>query len=188
MIDGFSKFVWIYSMKTTSTKKILNKLWDQQKTFGKYPACIFTDRGSAFTSDFKDYCTEKQIDYVLITTGVPRGNGQVERIHKIIIPILTKLSVDQPIKWYRFVNRVRSSINATYQKSVGMTPFEVLFGVKMRHKENIDILHVRARIGGLFNEELFNENRHDLRITARKNIQKIQKSPSLLSYTRKKTL
>jgi len=62
VIDGFSKFVWIYPTKTTSAKEVLNKLQNQQKTFGN-PARIVTDRGSAFTSsDFKDYCAEEQID------------------------------------------------------------------------------------------------------------------------------
>jgi len=51
-----------------------------------------------------------------------------------------------------------------------MTPFEVLFGVKMKHKEDIDILNIIEQES----VELFNENRYDLRITARENIQKIQ--------------
>lgn len=63
-----------------------------------------SDRGEAFTaSAFKEYCTGENIAHVLITKGVPRGNGQVERIHGIIIPALTKMSVTDPLKWYQHV-------------------------------------------------------------------------------------
>ena len=75
---------------------MLDKLAIQQKTFGN-PTRIITDRGTAFTStDFKKYCATERIEHILITTGVPRGNGQVERINRIIISVLTKLSIDAP--------------------------------------------------------------------------------------------
>jgi len=79
IVDGFSKFVWIYPTKTTNTKEVLEKLRSQQKVFGN-PCRIISDRGSAFTSDdFQNYCREENIEHILITTGVSRGNGQVER-------------------------------------------------------------------------------------------------------------
>ncbi|GFV56950.1 retrovirus-related Pol polyprotein from transposon 17.6 [Trichonephila clavipes] len=69
------------------------KLKQQQKTFGN-PIRIISDRGSAFTSKlFNDYCDEENIQHLQIATGVPRGNGQVERIHRTLIPVLTKLSL-----------------------------------------------------------------------------------------------
>lgn len=61
---------------------------------------IITDKGTAFTSnDFKTYCDTENIEHIVITTGVQRGNGQVERIHTVKIPSLSKLS-HQPDKWY----------------------------------------------------------------------------------------
>ncbi|GFX74961.1 pro-Pol polyprotein [Trichonephila clavipes] len=57
----------------------LEKLKQQQKTFGN-PIRIISDRGSAFTSKlFNDYCDEENIQHLQIATGVPRGNGQVEQ-------------------------------------------------------------------------------------------------------------
>jgi transposase InsO family protein len=41
---------------------------------------IILDQGAAFTSnDFQNYCKEENIEYVLITIGISRGNSQVER-------------------------------------------------------------------------------------------------------------
>lgn len=74
----------------------------------------------------------ENIEHVTVTTGVPRGNGQVERINKIIISVLTKLSLGKPERWYRYVYRLQMCINSMYQRNIDMSPFKALFGVKMR--------------------------------------------------------
>ncbi|GFU20235.1 pro-Pol polyprotein [Trichonephila clavipes] len=64
----------IYPVKTVSAESALEKLKQQQKTFGN-PIRIISDRGSAFTSKlFNDYCDEENIQHLQIATGVPRGN------------------------------------------------------------------------------------------------------------------
>ncbi|GFS67589.1 transposon Tf2-6 polyprotein [Trichonephila clavipes] len=80
VVDAFSNFTWLYPVKTVSAESAIEKLKQQQKTFGN-PIRIISDRGSAFISKlFNDYCDEENIQH-LQKTGVPRGNGQVERIH-----------------------------------------------------------------------------------------------------------
>ncbi|GFU28913.1 transposon Tf2-6 polyprotein [Trichonephila clavipes] len=78
VVDAFTKFTWLYPVKTVSAESALEKLKQQQKTFGN-SIRIISDRGSAFTSKlFNDYCDEENIQHLQIATGVPRGNGQVE--------------------------------------------------------------------------------------------------------------
>jgi len=72
----------------------------------------------------------------LITTGVPRGNGQVERINQVILSILTKLSLEKPALWYRHVRKVQQAINGSYQRAIKRTSFEVMFGTKLRRAED----------------------------------------------------
>lgn len=101
IIDSFTKFTWLYPTKSTTSKEVIKKLEAQRQIFGN-PACIISDRGTAFTSkEFGDYCDDENIKHILITTGLPRANGQVERINRTIIPILAKLSLEDPTKWYR---------------------------------------------------------------------------------------
>ncbi|GFV87369.1 transposon Tf2-8 polyprotein [Trichonephila clavipes] len=124
-------------VKTVSAESALEKLKQQQKTFGN-PIRIISDRGSAFTSKlFNDYCDEENIQHLQIATGVPRGNGQVERIHRTLIPVLTKLSLDDSTKWYKYVDRLQRILNSTISRSTKWTPFELLVGIKMRNKEDI---------------------------------------------------
>lgn len=49
VVDGFSKFVWLYPIKTTNTKEVIAKLTTQQ-AFGN-PQRIISDRGAVFTSN-----------------------------------------------------------------------------------------------------------------------------------------
>ncbi|GFV19659.1 transposon Tf2-6 polyprotein [Trichonephila clavipes] len=137
VVDAFTKFTWLYPVKTVSAESVLEKLKQQQKTFGN-PIRIISDRGSAFTSKlFNDYCDEENIQHLQIATGVPRGNGQVERIHRTLIPVLTKLSLDDSTKWYKYVDRLQRILNSTISRSTKWTPFELLVGIKMRNKEDI---------------------------------------------------
>ena len=77
-------------------KEALEKIEILSKTFG-YPQIIVSDRGTCFTStEFEEYCSERSIRHHKITTGLPRANCQVERINGIIVPVLTKLSLDNP--------------------------------------------------------------------------------------------
>ncbi|KAL0851475.1 hypothetical protein ABMA28_007272 [Loxostege sticticalis] len=87
VVDAFTKFTWLFPTKSTSTKEVLDKLKIHQHVFGN-PERFITDRGTAFTSnDFRQHCEDEGIQHITITTGVPRGNGQVERMHRTIISV-----------------------------------------------------------------------------------------------------
>ncbi|KYN10039.1 Pro-Pol polyprotein [Trachymyrmex cornetzi] len=96
VVDAFTKFVWFYPTRSTNTAEIFDHLMKQSTIFGN-PRRIISDQGSAFTfSSFKLYCEDEAIEHSLIVTGVRRGNGQIERINRTLIPLLTKLSMPQP--------------------------------------------------------------------------------------------
>ncbi|GFT54243.1 transposon Tf2-6 polyprotein [Trichonephila clavipes] len=168
--DSFTKFVWLYPTKTTSTSEVIKNLDIQKTTFGN-PRFLITDRGTTFTSDeFHTYCSEQKITLHHITTGLPRANGQVERINRTIIPVLSKMSEDDPTKWFKHVPSLQEVLNSTFQLSINTTPFELLFGTQINNKTDL-------RIQQLIDEQLqleFNENRELLRKAAKTQIIKVQ--------------
>ncbi|GFX05341.1 retrovirus-related Pol polyprotein from transposon 17.6 [Trichonephila clavipes] len=181
VVDAFTKFTWLYPVKTVSAESALEKLKQQQKTFGNLIR-IISDRASAFTSKlFNDYCDEENIQHLQIATGVPRGNGQVERIHRTLIPVLTKLSLDDSTKWYKYVDRLQRILNSTISRSTKWTPFELLVGIKMRNKE--DILIKDLLLEEMAKELL--EQREFLRNDAKKNIETLQ-SENRKTYNRRR--
>lgn len=170
IIDGFTKFVWIFPTKSTTSKEALDKIKIHQQNFGN-PCRIITDRGTAFTSsDFEEYCKEEGVQHLLITTGVPRGNGQVERVHRTIVSVLTKLCIENPTLWYRHVHRLQKALNSTYQRSINTTPFELMIGTKMRCKEDLEIYDMLKQE----HRDNFVESREELRVKAKQHIFKIQ--------------
>lgn len=170
VVDAFTKFVWIYPVKATTAEEVLQKLEIQETTFGN-PARIMSDRGAAFTSTaFKDYCESEGIEHLLTTTGVPRGNGQVERIHGIIVPALAKLSIENPENWYRHVGSLQRYINNTHQRSIDRSPFELLFGTSMRSPEDVRLAEAVMQERA----ELFHEARAEERAEARTKISEAQ--------------
>lgn len=170
VIDGFTKFVWIYPVKTVTAKETIEKLKFHQKDYGN-PRRIITDRGTAFTgNEFAEYCLLEQIEHIIITTGVPRGNGQVERMNRIIISTLTKMCIEEPGHWYKYVSKLQRVINGTYQRSINTTPFELLTGVKMKIKEDIKIIELLEEE----NRAEFMEKRDESRKEAKAQILRIQ--------------
>ena len=89
VIDAFTKFCCLYPTKSTSSKEVVTELVQQSVVFGN-PVQIISDRGTAFTSDeFGQYCDSQGIKHSTITTGLPRANGQVERLNSVIISVLS---------------------------------------------------------------------------------------------------
>jgi len=170
IIDSFTKFVWLYPVKSTTTKEVIEKLELQKTVFGS-PSCIISDRGTAFTSnEFEDYCYQEDIRHQKITVGLLRANGQIERVNRTIIPVLAKMAIDDPAKWYKYVPKLQQMLNSTYQRSINRTPFELLIGTKMRTQDD---LKMRAAL----EQEIiydFEDSRQRMREEARRQIEKVQ--------------
>lgn len=91
VVDAFSKYVKLYATKSTASKEVIKSLKDYFANYSK-PRVIISDRGSSFTSqEFESFVRERDIKHILIATGSPQSNGQVERVNRVLIPMLSKL-------------------------------------------------------------------------------------------------
>ncbi|GFV18694.1 hypothetical protein TNCV_4755811 [Trichonephila clavipes] len=152
VIDAFTKFTWLYSTKCTTAQEGIERLKLQQKTFGN-PSRLINVKGVAYRSkEFEDYCADEQITNVQIPTGVRRGNGQVERIHGVLIPVLTKMSIKDPTKWIKHVDSLQRVLNSVPSRSTKYSPFEFLIGVKLKNPEDVII---RNLLEGESQEQVF---------------------------------
>lgn len=171
IVDAFSKFIWLYATKSTGAAEVVNRLKKQSSIFGN-PRRIISDRGSAFTSrEFEEYCQMENVQHVLTTTGIPRSNGQVERVNRTLIPLLTKLAAPKHNEWYKYLDIAQLCLNTTPHRSIKTTPFRVLFGVnpRIRDDPNIRELLEREFIAS------FDDKREESRRQARESIIRIQK-------------
>lgn len=181
VVDAFTKFVWLYPTRSTDAAEVIDRMSKQASIFGD-PRRIISDRETAFTSNaFREYCEEHNIQHLKITTGLPRGNGQVERVNRTLIPLLSKLAAPKAEDWYKYVGIAQRWLNAVPNRSTKRTPFHLLFGVSMRIKDD-------PKIKELIEQEWltrFEEQRNELREAAKEQIIKVQEE-NRRNYNRKR--
>jgi len=129
VVDGLTKFVRLYSAKSTSTREIITALKDYFRAYSR-PKCIISDRGSCFTfKDFEEFMEEYNVKHIKIATGSPQANGQVERINRSLGPMIAKL-VDQS----KVVDKIEHALNNTFNRSIRQLPSKMRFGVEQKGK------------------------------------------------------
>lgn len=129
IIDNLTKFVRLFAARDTSTKHVLRALQEFILERG-LPRTLITDRGSCFTSrEFEEFCGARAIHHVLNSTRHPQANGQVERVNRTVLPVITTSMTDpQQRDWDEKLNLAECSLNNSVNKTSGRTPFEMLHG------------------------------------------------------------
>jgi len=165
VIDAFTKFIRLYPCKSTTTDESIKYLRNYFRAYSK-PRRLISDRGTSFTSEtFKEFLKDENIEHVLIAVGTPRANGQVERLNRVITPMLAKLS-ETPAKWDQTLDKVEHSLNNTVCRATDETPSRLLFGVDQKGKSS-------DTIQDLLNPNV-NRDLEELRNNAHKKIEKSQ--------------
>ena len=97
------------------------------------PSRIVSDRGSMFTSKFWEKLQEAlgtKLDFS--TAYHPQTSGQVERVNQIIEDMLRACVLDFGDSWSKHLPLAEFAYNNSYQASIGMSPFEALYGRRCR--------------------------------------------------------
>lgn len=132
-ICNFTKMVFLRASATTSAKQTLQAM---KSIFDYYwlPTRIVADRGTAFKNrEFEEYCRGKQIELIFTSTANPRANGQVERVNRMLKPILASLCQKEDCRdWEEKLQLAAKAINSRVNSSSGKTPMEVMFGFRPR--------------------------------------------------------
>lgn len=137
IIDNLTKFVRLRACTSCSTKCVLKYFEEFINDFGS-PNRVVTDRGSCFTSAaFKEFCVEHGVKHTLNCSQRPAANGQVERINRVLIPMISaSVKTESGRDWDKMLPEVQRCINWSPSKSTGKAPFELLFGYKPRKLDN----------------------------------------------------
>ncbi|VEN45577.1 unnamed protein product, partial [Callosobruchus maculatus] len=133
VVDGFSKYTYIKPVPDTSSKHVIEKLEEIFSILGN-PKRIIADAGTPLTShSFKEYCSSKGIKLFTTAVGLPRGNGQAERMNKTILDALaTSSSTTEKNNWDSKVTQILQGINSTKHRITQHSPAELLLGFQLR--------------------------------------------------------
>lgn len=161
IIDSFTKYVRLCPIKQKTTDasiKALNQVFTELGA----PRRLIADRATAFQSGkFKEFLEEWSVELHLIATGVPRGNGQVERVMRTLFNAMRAVLNDKDEKnWTKVLPDIEDDLNVTVNKSTGYAPWVLMFGENRRLKAadellsdvparkeiiNADVVHMKAK-------------------------------------------
>lgn len=127
-----SRYPEAYPLKNISAKYVANKLIHMFSTFG-IPQEIQSDRGTNFTSDlFNQVLQELGITQTLSTAYHPQSQGALERHHQTLKAMIRKYCHEEGQDWDDGLPFLLFAIRESPQESLGCSPFELVFGRRVR--------------------------------------------------------
>ena len=131
MIDQFTRWVELVSLKNQKAHIVAHAIFDEW--FCRYgcPSVMVSDRGKNFLSlVVKHLSAMCQVKRIQTSSFHPSANGVNERRNKVIIDILRRILVNQPHLWNRYIASVAYVVRTMICSSTNMSPFELTFGRK----------------------------------------------------------
>ncbi|KAL0539556.1 hypothetical protein IC582_023772 [Cucumis melo] len=93
------------------------------------PVSIVSDRDARFTSKFwKGLQTAMGTRLDFSTAFHPQTDGQTERLNHVLEDMLRACALEFPGSWDSHLHLMEFAYNNSYQATIGMTPFEALYG------------------------------------------------------------
>ncbi|KAL0537123.1 hypothetical protein IC582_026093 [Cucumis melo] len=93
------------------------------------PVSIVSDRDARFTSKFwKGLQTAMGTRLDFSTAFHPQTDGQTERLNQVLEDILRACALEFPGSWDSHLHLMEFAYNNSYQATIGMAPFEALYG------------------------------------------------------------
>jgi transposase InsO family protein len=130
IVDRLTKVAHFIPVKTTYSGPQLAELYISRIVcLHGVPKKIVSDRGTRFTLKFWERLHET-LDTQLHfnSTCHPQTNGQTKRVNQILEDILRACVLQYRRSWDKSMPYAEFSYNNSYQESLKMAPFEMLYG------------------------------------------------------------
>ena len=127
--DAFSKWVEGIPLVRATADETVRAL--EREVFTRFgaPESIHSDCGRQFESAlFKDVGALLGMKITNTTGYNPKGNGQVERMHRDLGPMLRALVKDDPDSWEDALPQALFALRTAVCRSTGLAPYQILFG------------------------------------------------------------
>jgi transposase InsO family protein len=97
------------------------------------PKKIVSDRGTQFTLRFWERLHETLDTQLCFSSDYhPQTDGQTERVNQILEDMLRACALQYGKSWDKTLPYAELSYNNSYQESLKMVPFEMLYGCRCR--------------------------------------------------------
>lgn len=130
VVDRLTKTAHFIPFKTTCSRSELARLYMEYvvRLHGA-PLSIVSDRDTRFNAKFWQSFQEAMgTDLSFSTAFHPQTDGQSERLVQILEDMLRACVLDFGESWCEYLHLAEFAYNNSYQSSIGMAPFEALYG------------------------------------------------------------
>jgi hypothetical protein len=129
-VEYFSKWIEAKPLATITSVTVQKFFWQNIVCRFGVTKAITMDNGTQFDVEaFKDFCDQIGTKIHFASVRHLESNGLVERANGIIMTGIMKIIFNQPKgKWPDELIKVVWSHNTTASRSIGFTPFKLLFG------------------------------------------------------------
>jgi len=134
IVDRLTKFALFLPVKMTDSVDKLAKIYvNEVVRLHGVPTLIVSDRDPRFTSRLWPSIQRALGTNLSISTAFHlQTDGQSERIIQILKDLLRACALEFGGNWEEHLSLVEFTYNNSYQATIGMAPFEALYGKKCR--------------------------------------------------------
>jgi transposase InsO family protein len=132
IVDRLTKVAHFIPVNTTYSGPQLAKLYMSRIVcLYRVPKKIVSDKGTQFTLKFWERL-HKTLDTQLRFSSAyhPQTNRQTERVNQILEDMLRACALQYGRSWDKSLSFAEFSYNNSYQESLKMAPFEMLYGCR----------------------------------------------------------
>ena len=127
-VDLVTRYGWAYAIKSREAKEIVSTLSTQLFPHFGPPKFVTSDRAAELTSgEFKALLEGVQAIHHAVTPYNPRSNGACERLNRTLLQLLRSLLMTKDLPWDELLPYAVSLYNAGFHRSIGNTPFYLMF-------------------------------------------------------------
>jgi len=132
IIDMCTRFPECIPLRDISSSSVAEALLGVCSRVG-LPDRMHSDRGSQFTSEMmQELYRLLSIKQSTTSPYHAMANGLCENMNKTVKNLLKKVVSERPQDWSRYITPLMFAVRDTPQDSTGFTPFELLFGHRVR--------------------------------------------------------
>jgi transposase InsO family protein len=152
IVDQLTKVAHFIPVRTTYFRPQLVELYMSRIVcLHRVPKKIVSNRGTQFTSKFWERL-HKTLDTQLCfsSTYHSQTDGQTERVHQILEDMLRACALQYRRSWDKSLSYAEFSYNNSYQESLKMVLFEMIYG----HRCRIPLLWSETGEGKVFRTDI----------------------------------
>ncbi|CAC5422638.1 unnamed protein product [Mytilus coruscus] len=127
-IDLYSGWPEAFSVATKSTDNVAHLLIEEITSRHSGIQILTSDNGGENCSKaMEEVCKELNIKHIKTSFYHPQGNAKIERFHRTLHDVLSKLIEDHSTTWDLYLNQALAAIRFNINESTQLSPFYALY-------------------------------------------------------------